>query len=77
MRVSNAARVADIANINFSAEQQIALENSRMAQTVDLANLNNKQAKIMADAAALTNLDMAELNNRQQAAVLMHRTFYR
>ena len=75
MRVSNAARVADIANINFSAEQQIALENSRMAQTVDLANLNNRQAKVMADAAALTNLDMAELNNRQQAAVLNAQNF--
>jgi hypothetical protein len=40
-RVQNASRISDIANINFNAEQQIALENARMAQTVDLSNLSN------------------------------------
>ena len=35
-RVQNASRISDIANLNFYAEQQIALENARMAQTVDL-----------------------------------------
>ena len=40
-----------------------------MAQTVDLTNLNAKNAKVMADAATLSQMDMTNLNNRQQAAV--------
>tara|TARA_R110002020_G_scaffold79124_2_gene198543 strand:+ start:567 stop:2465 length:1899 start_codon:yes stop_codon:yes gene_type:complete len=68
-RVRNAATVSDIANRNFTSEQQIALENSRLTQTVDLANLNNNQAVTMAQAAALSQLDIANLNNRQQSAV--------
>jgi len=68
-RVINASKVSDIANMNFTAEQTIALENSRIANTMNLANLNNKQALVMAEAAALSNLDIANLNNRQQAQV--------
>mgnify|MGYP003648944314 CR=1 FL=1 len=68
-RVRNAANVSDIANRNFTADQQIALENSRLTQTVDLANLSNSQAVTMAQAAALSQLDIANLNNRQQSAV--------
>ena len=68
-RVRNAATVSDIANRNFTSEQQIALENSRLTQTVDLANLNNNQAVTMAQAAALAQLDISNLNNRQQTAV--------
>ena len=68
-RVTNAARIGDIANMNFTAEQQIGLENSRKANTANLANVSNSQAMVMAEAAALANLDMANLNNRQQAAV--------
>ena len=68
-RVQNSARIGDIANMNFTAEQQIALENSRIANTMNLANLNNRQALLMAEAGALANLDMANLSNRQQAAV--------
>jgi hypothetical protein len=68
-RVANAAKVSDVANMNFTAEQQVALENSRIANTMNLQNLNNRQAMVMAEAAALANLDMANLNNRQQAAV--------
>ena len=68
-RVQNSARIADIANQNFTAEQSIALENSRAANTMNLNNLSNKQALIMAEASALANLDMANLSNRQQAAV--------
>ena len=68
-RVANSARIADIANMNFTAEQQVALENSRIANTMNLQNLSNQQAMVMAEAAALANLDMANLNNRQQAAV--------
>ena len=68
-RVANSARIGDIANQNFTAEQQVALENSRIANTMNLTNLSNSQARVMAEAAALANMDMANLNNRQQAAV--------
>ena len=43
-RVQNSARIGDIANLNFTAEQQVELENSRIANTVNLQNLNSKQA---------------------------------
>ena len=68
-RVINASKISDIANRNFTAEQQIALENSRAANSMNLANLNNRQALVMAEASALSQLDMANLNNRQKAAV--------
>ena len=68
-RVANAARISDVANLNFNAEQQVILENSRIANTFELQNLSNKQALVMAEAASLSQLDMANLNNRQQAAV--------
>ena len=68
-RVANAAKVSDVANMNFTAEQQVALENSRIANTMNLTNLANSQAVVMAEAAALANMDMANLSNRQQAAV--------
>ena len=68
-RVQKAGRIADVANMNFTADQQIALENSRIANTMNLQNLSNSQAMVMAEAAALSQLDMANLNNRQQAAV--------
>ena len=74
-RVANAARIADVANMNFTAEQQVALENSRIANTMNLQNLNNNQAMVMAEAAALANLDVANLNNRQQAAVQNAQSF--
>ena len=68
-RVAKAATISDIANRNFSAEVQIALENARIAQTTDLTVLGNKQAVVMAQAAAIAEADMANLNNRQQAEV--------
>ena len=68
-RVQNASKISDIANMNFTAEQQVALENSRAAQTMNIQNLSNRQAMVMAEASALANLDMANLSNRQQAAV--------
>jgi len=68
-KVQNAAKVADVANMNFTAEQQVALENSRVANTMNLQNLSNTQAMVMAEAAALAQLDTQNLNNRQQAAV--------
>ena len=68
-KVQNAAKVADVANMNFTAEQQVALENSRIANTMNLNNLSNNQAMVMAEAAALSQLDSQNLNNRQQSAV--------
>ena len=68
-RIQNAARIADIANKNFTAEQTIALENSRAANTVNLNNLSNRQGLVMAEASALSQLDSANLNARQQSAV--------
>ena len=68
-RVQNSARIGDVANMNFTAEQNIALENSRAANTMELNNLSNRQAMVMAEAAALSQLDTQNLNNRQQAAV--------
>ena len=74
-RVQNSAKIADIANMNFTAEQQIALENSRAANTVGLANLSNNQAMVMAEASALSNLDMSNLSNRQQSAIQNAQSF--
>ena len=74
-RVQNAAKVSDIANLNFNAEQQIALENSRATNTMNLNNLSNKQALVLAEASALANLDSSNLNNRQQAAVQNAQSF--
>tara|TARA_R100001163_G_scaffold63505_1_gene55593 strand:- start:6887 stop:7996 length:1110 start_codon:yes stop_codon:yes gene_type:complete len=74
-RVQNASKISDIANMNFTAEQQVALENSRNANTMDLNNLSNRQAMVMAEASALANLDMSNLNNRQQAAVQEAQSF--
>ena len=68
-RVQNSARIGDIANMNFTAEQQVQLENSRAVNTINLNNLSNSQAMTMAEAAALAQMDASNLNNRQQAAV--------
>ena len=68
-KVANASKISDVANMNFTAEQQIALENSRAANTMELNNLSNRQAKVMAQAGSLANLDQANLSNAQQAAV--------
>jgi hypothetical protein len=42
---------------------------------MELANLNNRQALVLAEASALANLDMANLNNRQQAQVMNAQNF--
>ena len=39
-RVKNATTISEIAKQNYDADVQIALENARMAQSVDIANLN-------------------------------------
>ena len=63
--------------MNFTAEQQVALENARMAQSVDLANLGAKNAKVLADAAAMSQMDLANLSNEQQARVTNAKAFPR
>ena len=68
-RVANASKVSDIANMNFTAEQTIALENSRIVNTMELTNLGNRQAMVIAEASALANLDLSNLSNRQQSQV--------
>ena len=68
-RVQNSARIGDIANMNFTAEQQVQLENSRATNTMNLNNLSNSQAMVMAEASALAQLDTQNLSNRQQSAV--------
>ena len=74
-RVANASKIADVANMNFTAEQQVALENSRIANTLNLNNLSNRQGVVMAEASALSQMDMANLNNRQQASVMNAQNF--
>tara|TARA_R110002072_G_scaffold236280_1_gene393907 strand:+ start:489 stop:2591 length:2103 start_codon:yes stop_codon:yes gene_type:complete len=68
-RVSNAAKISDVANMNFTAEQQIALENSRAANSMNMANLTNNQAMVMAKASSISQLETQNLTNQQQAAV--------
>ncbi len=74
-RVANSAKISDIANMNFTAEQSIALENSRNANTINLSNLNNNQAMVMAQAASVANLEQQNLSNQQQAAVQNAKAF--
>jgi hypothetical protein len=68
-RVLNAARIADIADKNFTADVTIALENARLTGTMDLQNLSNRQALVLAKTAQVANLETTNLNNRQQVAV--------
>jgi len=68
-RVLNAARVADIANKNFDAQTQIAIENSRLANTMDVANLSARNAVVMGKMAQMSQLETINLSNRQQVAV--------
>ena len=68
-RVLNAARVADIADKNFDAQTTIAIENARLTNTMDVANLSARNAVVLAKAAQMSQLETTNLNNRQQAAV--------
>jgi len=67
-KVKNAARISEIANMNFDAEQTIALENARLTNTMDIANLDAKSAKTVADTAALASLERTNLNAINTAA---------
>jgi len=74
-RVLNAAKISEIANLNFTAEQTVALENAKLTQQMNLQNLSNAQATAIANAATLASMDMANLNNRQAAAVANAQAF--
>ena len=67
-RVINATKISEVANMRFTADQQIALENSQAANTMRLSNLSNRQAIVMAEASTLSQLDLSSLNNRQASA---------
>ena len=68
VNVIRADRIAEIANLQFSADQTRVLRNSELVQTFDITNVTNEQAKLLADAAALTQVDVTNLSNEQQAA---------
>tara|TARA_R100001591_G_scaffold115709_1_gene131633 strand:+ start:367 stop:4662 length:4296 start_codon:yes stop_codon:yes gene_type:complete len=68
VNVIRADRIAEIANLQFSADQTRVLRNSELVQTFDITNITNEQAKLLADAAALTQVDVTNLSNEQQAA---------
>ena len=74
-RVLNSTKISEIANMQFTADQQIAIENAQLAGTMNLANLSNRQGLVMAEAAALSQMDTANLNNRQQAQVQNAKSF--
>jgi hypothetical protein len=74
-RVLNAAKVSDIANKNFDAQTQIAIENSRLANSMDIANLSARNAVVLGKMAQMSQLETTNLNNRQQVAVENARAF--
>lgn len=74
-KVKNAARISEIADINFTAEQQIALENAKLAQTTNIANLEAENALVLAEAAATSALELENLSNQMKAKVENARNF--
>jgi hypothetical protein len=74
-KVLNAAKISDIADKNFTADVQIAIENAQLANSMNIANLSAKNALILAEAAQIANLETSNLNNRQQAAVENAKSF--
>ena len=74
-KVKNAATISEIANLNFTAEQQIALENAKLAQTTNIANLEAENAVILAEAAATSALEIENLSNQNKARVENARNF--
>jgi len=74
-RVLNSNKISEVANMRFTGDQQIALENSQAANTMQLNNLSNKQAIVMAAASTMSQLEVTSLNNRQQAEVQNAQSF--
>jgi hypothetical protein len=67
-KVKNAARIQEIANKNFTAEQEIALENARLTNSMNIANLDSKSASTVAQTAALASLERENLSAVNLAA---------
>jgi len=67
--LANADKVFNMDMANFTAEQQIALGNSKFLQTVALTDTSNEQNAVLTNAANMAKLDLAELdaNTRLQA----------
>ena len=74
-RVRNSEKVSAVANMQFNADQQIAIENAQLTGTMNIANLSNRQGIVMAEAASLSQIDITNLNNRQQAQVQNAKSF--
>ena len=74
-KVKNAARIAEVANLNFTAEQTIAIENAKLAQTTNIANLEAENALVLAEAAATSALELENLSNQNKARVENARNF--
>ena len=74
-KVKNAATISEIANLNFTADQEIAIENAKLAQTTNLANLEAENAVILAEAAATSALEIENLSNQNRARVENARNF--
>jgi len=53
-KVLNAAKISDIANKNFDAQTTIAIENSRLANSMDIANLSARNAVVLAKMAQMS-----------------------
>lgn len=68
-KVKNATTIGEIAKTNLTHQQQIVLEESRVANSVNLANLSARNAKVLADSAALSQVDLTNLTNAQQANI--------
>jgi hypothetical protein len=68
-KVLNAAKISDIANRNFDAQTTIAIENSRLANSMDIANLSARNAVVLGKMAQMSQLETQNLSNRQQVAV--------
>jgi hypothetical protein len=59
----------------MSAALPIAQADAKVFETMNLANLNNRQQAAMMQAQRLAQMDLANLNNRQQAAVTNAQAF--
>jgi hypothetical protein len=68
-KVKNAATISEIANKNFDAKVTIAIENSRLANSMNIAQLSADNAVALAKIAQVATLETTNLNNRQQVAV--------
>ena len=74
-----AEKRAEFLGLEFNQEFQSRVANSAkisdIAKTVDMGNLSAANAKVMADAAAMSQVDLTNLNNRQQTQIQNAKSF--